>query len=147
MFDEAQQICNKTYTFPSTRFLTFYPDDEYDGFWIYGEKITKSIFQMFPFFIEALQDLKTSETVESFKQMGQILLMLEDVINEDIGFKLDCLNRFIDPNDQDAKGPEDMIKILKKGADLYFFLRFLWPLRWVRCWIKHTYLEKYLNPQ
>ena len=76
---------------------------------------------MFPFFIEALQDLKTSETVESFKQMGQILLLLEDVINEDIGFKLDCLNRFIDPNDQDAKGPEDMIKILKKGDELSLF--------------------------
>jgi len=75
---------------------------------------------MFPFFIEALQDLKTSETVESFKQMGQILLMLEDVINFDTGFKLDCLNRFIDPNDQDAKGPEDMIKILEEGANLYY---------------------------
>ena len=73
---------------------------------------------MYPFFIEALQDLKTSETFESFKQMGQILRLLEDVINEDSGFKLECLNRFID--DQDAKGPEDMIKILKEGADLYF---------------------------
>ena len=132
MFDEAQQICNKTLGYWS---------------WTDGGNITKSIFQMYPFFIEALQDLKTSETFESFKQMGQILLLLEDVINEDSGFKLECLNRFIDPNDQDAKGPEDMIKILKKGADLYFFLRFLWPLRWVRCWIKHTYLEKYLNPQ
>ena len=81
---------------------------------------------MFPFFIEALQDLKTSETVESFKQMGQILLLLEDVINEDIGFKLDCLNRFIDPNDQDAKGPEDMIKILEKGANIYSVLNPQW---------------------
>ena len=75
---------------------------------------------MFPFFIEALQDLKTSETVESFKQMGQILRLLEDVINEDCGLKLTCLINFIDPNDQDAKGPEDMIRILKEGADLYY---------------------------
>ena len=104
MFDEAQQICDKTYTFQD---------------WPYGENITKSIFQMFPFFIEALQDLKTSETVESFKQMGQILLMLEDVIDFDTECKLDCLNRFIDPNDQDAKGPKDMTMILQKGKILY----------------------------
>ena len=63
---------------------------------------------MYPFFIEALHDLKTSETLKSFKQMAKILLLLEDVINEDSGFKLKCLNDFIDPkdpNDQDAKGP------------------------------------------
>ena len=113
MFDEAQQICNKTYTFKD------WPDVENIT------KSTKSIFQMYPFFIEALQDLKTSETVESFKQMGQILLMLEDVINFDTGFKLDCLNRFIDPNDQDAKGPEDMIKILEEGTCIWKSIQIL----------------------
>ena len=76
--------------------------------------------------------------------MGQILLLLEDVINEDSGFKLKCLNdfidpkdpndqdakgpsgfkltclnNFIDPNDQDAKGPKDMTMILQKGKILY----------------------------
>ena len=110
MFDEAQQICNKTYTL--------------NNYWSNGEiitKSTKSIFQMFPFFIEALQDLKTSETVESFKQIGQILRLLEDVIDFDTEEKLACLNDSIDPNDQDAKGPEDMIKILKKGANFYDF--------------------------
>ena len=108
MFDEAQQICNKTYTFSDDVILRYY------GIWFDTKTFTKSIFQMFPFFIEALHDLKTSETLKSFKQMAKSLLLLEDVINEDSGFKLECLNRFIDPNDQDAKGPEDMIKILKK---------------------------------
>ena len=142
MFNEAQQICDKTYTFAKS---TFYTGDDYD-LWTYAGNITQSIFQMSPFFIEALHDLKTSETLESFKQMGKIILLLEDVINEDSGFKLKCLNdfidpkdpndqdakgpsgfkltclnNFIDPNDQDAKGPEDMIKILEEGVNLYYY--------------------------
>ena len=145
MFNEAKQICDKTYTFANSTFHTIYIDDDrddYDECWTYGGNITKSIFQMYPFFIEALHDLKTSETLESLKQMGKILLLLEDVINEDSGFKLrclnyidpndkeqdskgpsgfklTCLNNFIDPNNQDAKGPEDMIMILQEGANLF----------------------------
>ena len=44
MFNEAQQICDKTYTFAKS---TFYTGDDYD-LWTYAGNITQSIFQMSP---------------------------------------------------------------------------------------------------
>ena len=110
MFNEAQQICDKTYTSMFGRFT--FP----------------------PFFIEALQELKTSETLESFKQMGEILLLLEDVTGNDWIHKFMCLNDFIDPEYQDAKGPKDMIKILKKGTDLYRYEIYQAYFGWSSIW-------------
>ena len=110
MFNEAQLICDKTNYFLDNQ------SDEYEN--------EKSIFQMFPFFIEALEELKISEDLGSFKLLCKILSLVEDVIDEDSvyatdGFKLACLNRCIDPDDQSAKGPKDMLKILRDGADIY----------------------------
>ena len=110
LFHEAQLICGKTYRFEN------YREDSYSE---------KSIFEMFPFFIEALQELKTSEDVISFRLLREILLLLEDVIEErdhatdHDGFKLLCLYECIDPDDQDAKGPKDVIKVLERGRDYY----------------------------
>ena len=111
MFNEAQLICDKTNHFVD------HQADECEN--------EKSLFQMFPFFIEALQELKTSEDLVSFKLLGKILSLVEDVIDnsdevyDKEGFKLACLNRCIDPDDQSAKGPKDMLKILRDGADIY----------------------------
>ena len=115
MFHEAQLICDKTYHF------IVYPD---------AIEVEKSIFQMFPFFVKALQELRTSEEFISFKQLCEILSLLEDVINEetcDYGyygtdtdrFKLACLYECSGPDDQDATGPKDMIEVLKLGLDVH----------------------------
>ena len=85
---------------------------------------------MFPFFVKALQELRTSEEFISFKQLCEILSLLEDVINEetcDYGyygtdtdrFKLACLYECSGPDDQDATGPKDMIEVLKLGLDVH----------------------------
>jgi len=110
MFNEVQLICDKTNYFLDNQ------ADEYEN--------EKSLFQMFPFFIRALEELKTSEDLGSFKLLCKILSLVEDVIDEDSwhatdGFKLACLNRCIDPDDQNVKGPKDMINILEEGADIY----------------------------
>ena len=120
MFHEAQLICDKTYCF----FV-------WTG--VKTPAVKKSIFQMFPFFVKALQELRTSEEFASFKLLCEILLLLEDLTNETFcpygfdldDFRLECLHRYIDPDDQDdqdnqdAKGPKDMIKILKEADDEY----------------------------
>ena len=114
MVHEAQLICGKTYSFHI-----------YDHGMI---KLEKSIYQMFPFFANALQELRTSEEFVSFKLLYEILLLLEDVVNDETcpysrysdGFKLTCLYRFIDPDEeifQDVKGPRDVIKVLKEGQE------------------------------
>ena len=76
---------------------------------------------MFPFFTKAFQELKTSEDLISFNLLWDILLLLEDIINgSDYGFMLACLHGCIDPDDQDAKGPKDVIKVLKEAIDEYY---------------------------
>ena len=115
MFHEAQLICDKTYSF-------------FDYHLFHRFEIKTSIFQMFPFFVKALQDLRNSEEFVSFRLLCEILLLLEYVSNDTClyatasdGFKLACLHRCIDPDDldQDAKGPKDVIKVLKEGKDIY----------------------------
>ena len=70
---------------------------------------------MFPFFVKALQELRTSEEFASFKLLCEILLLLEDLTNETFcpygfdldDFRLECLHRYIDPDDQDDQDDQD----------------------------------------
>lgn len=112
--DKAKKICEE-----KREFL----DDEADEYQNY-----KSIFDMFPFFAEALEEIKRSASLLTFNQLQKIVSLLKNVVTEnnpgfdDDGFKLACLHRCVpdETDEQDVKkGPEDMIKILKEGEDIY----------------------------
>ena len=110
MFNDAKAICDKPY----------YYHEQVP--YMNGERYQKSIFQMFPFFKEALHLLKSSECLESFKQLGKILSLLEDVIEDEgiidaDGIKLGCLPGYT--NVRGAKGPQDMIRFLESGRNYY----------------------------
>ena len=87
------------------------------------------IFDTFPFFAEALEELKSGESLLTFQQLQKTLSLLESVITEDLNrwdepvSKLPCLHKFVpdETGDQDVKkGPEDMIKALKDADDYYW---------------------------
>ena len=143
MYDEAKRICEeKQREFP---FLRENDDGEYvfDGY-----IFAKSIFDMFPFFAEALEKLKSSESLLTFKQLRKTLSLLEYMVNGVLDFgsntyrlraflgfginvkllKLACLHKCVpdETDEQDVKkGPEDMIKALEDGKDVVWKLRCL----------------------
>ena len=112
MYDKAKKICEE-----KREFL----DDEAEEYQNY-----KSIFDMFPFFAEALEELKRSESLLTFNQLQKIVSLLKNVVTEnnpgfdDDGFKLACLHSFVpdETDDQDVKkGPEDMIETLEDALE------------------------------
>ena len=123
MYDEAKKICEEK--------REFYVIEQ-----CYGEDgdvncervcHKESIFDMYPYFAVALEELKSSESLLTFKQLQKTLSLLESVITEDLNrwdepvSKLPCLHKFV-PDYQDIKkGPEDMIiKALKDAGDYYW---------------------------
>ena len=113
MYDEAKKICEEK--------REFY-DIDFDGDYPYEKVYHKlSIFDMFPFFAVALEELKSSESLLTFKQLQKTLSLLEIVTNGDYpgACKLTCLHldSLDEPVDQDVKkGPEDMIKVLENNV-------------------------------
>ena len=117
MYDEAKKICEekrKPFKFgiEMVNFGNLYHEE--------------SIFDMFPFFAEALEELKSSESLPTFQQLRKTLSLLEFVITTGNCFKFAsgvrrakqaCLHECVpdESDDQDVKkGPEDMIKILNQ---------------------------------
>ena len=139
MYDEAKKICEekrefadyKTYLREAYCYLDPYYGRDYRWH-------NMSIFDMFPFYAEALEELKSSESLLSFEQLQKTVSLLKNVVTEnnpgydDDGFKLSCLHRCIpdetlvhlfhdETDEQDVKkGPEDMIKTLEEGDARYY---------------------------
>ena len=123
MYVEAKKICEEKRVFYDNQ------ADQYENY--------KSIFDMFPFFAEALEELKSSESLLTFKQLQKTLSLLEYVITEDFldygkGVKLACLHKFglderlYETDEQGVKkGPKDMIKVLENGK--YAVWDVYWP--------------------
>ena len=111
MYDKAKKICEEKREFLDNR------AEEYEN--------CKSIFDMFPFFAGALEELKSSESLITFKQLQKTLSLLKNEYSsgfDDDVFKLVCLHRcgLDETDEQDVKkGPEDMIKTLKEGDDIH----------------------------
>ena len=121
MYDEAKKICEEKREFVGYEAHVYILR--------YGWH-NMSIFDMFPFYAEALEELKSSESLLSFEQLQKTLSLLENVTENNPGydhydeFKLACLHRHrCIPNETDEqdvkKGPEDMIKTLKEGDDIH----------------------------
>ena len=118
MYDEAKKICEekrKCYVFEQC-------DGEDDDGFTYESKfprslLKESIFDMFPFFAVALEELKSSESLLTFKQLQKTLSLLENVITEDNPRgQIACFLELYEPAEQDVKkGLEDIIKTLEKG--------------------------------
>ena len=86
MYNEARKICEETRTFDK-----------------------RTIIQLHPFFADVLDGLKNGECLETFKQLQEILSLLEKIKYQDAGYLLF-------PGEVE-KGPEDVIKILKACLD------------------------------
>ena len=129
MYDEAKKICEEKREFVGYEAHVYILR--------YGWH-NMSIFDMFPFYAEALEELKSSESLLSFEQLQKTVSLLKNVVTEnnpgydDDGFKLSCLHRCIpdetlvhlfhdETDEQDVKkGPEDMIKTLEEGDARYY---------------------------
>ena len=118
MYDEAKKICEEKREFA-----------DYEAYVRADGWHNMSIFDMFPFYAEALEELKSSESLLSFEQLQQTVSLLKNVVTEnnpgydDDGFKLACLHRCIpdETDEQDVKkGPEHMIKTLEEGDARYY---------------------------
>ena len=104
MVNEAQKICEKQVIFKSRNGL-----------------VNPSLFEMYPFFKEALQELKNSESLESFNQLYDILVWLqpgESQLNDETQLqrlygwsRLNRWNRC--PIFKDAKGPLEMLSVFE----------------------------------
>ena len=113
MYDEAKKICEEKLEFADyeeyvhVAFLDFYCYRWHN----------MSIFDMFPFYAEALEELKSSESLLTFKQLQKTLSLLENVITEDNPRgQIACFLELYEPAEQDVKkGLEDIIKTLEKG--------------------------------
>ena len=112
MYDEAKKICEEKRKFYDNQA----DKDDHDD---------KSIFDMFPFFAGALEELRSSESLLTFQQLHKILSLLKVVITEHFagkGARLACLHECI-PDGRGRgrgrqyvkKGPEDMILALEDG--------------------------------
>ena len=101
MVNEAQKICEKQVIFKSRNGL-----------------VNPSLFEMYPLFKEALQELKNSESLESFNQLYDILVWLqpgESQLNDETQLQRlygwSRLNRC--PIFKDAKGPKEMLSVFE----------------------------------
>ena len=103
MVNEAQKICEKQVIFKSRNGLV---------------NLNPSLYAMYPFFKEALQELKNSESLESFNQLYDILVWLqpgESQLNDETQLQRlygwSRLNRC--PIFKDAKGPKEMLSVFE----------------------------------
>ena len=122
MYDEAKKFCEEKWKYPKV--FSF----EWE-FGIAGANLwdKESIFDMFPFFAEALEELKSCESLLTFQQLQKTLSLLENVFTGDFltatfmrgvrQVKRDCLGEYF-PGFPVLlgvkKGPEDMINILNQ---------------------------------
>ena len=99
MFKEAQKICEKNLTFESRS----------DGL------VNPSLFEMYPFFKDALQELKNNESLESFIQLYDILVWLQP--GETQLHDENQLQGLYDSTFtlKRTKGPEDMLSVFKSA--------------------------------
>ena len=103
MVNEAQKICEKQVIFKSRNGLV---------------NLNPTLYAMYPFFKEALQELKNSESLESFNQLYDILVWLqpgESQLNDETQLQRlygwSRLNRC--PIFEDAKGPKEMLSVFE----------------------------------
>ena len=123
MYDEAKKICEEKRKVLKFEFEFEFDEEVYLPTDFFDEE---SIFDMFPFFAEALEELKSSESLPTFQQLQKTVSLLEFVITTGNCFKFArgvrrvkqaCLHECVpdESDDQDVKkGPEDMIKILNQ---------------------------------
>ena len=113
MVTEAQMRCKKEVTVNHSD-----PDEFY-------KKVTvkTTLYKMYPFFEEALQDLKRSESLESFNQLYDILVWLQpgesqlhdETQLEILYAKSRCHKNNVEYVDKDAgKGPKEMIEVFEE---------------------------------
>ena len=116
MYDEAKMICER-----KRKFFKMLGRGNGRKKWYNNV----SIFDMFPFFAGALEELRSSESLLTFQQLHKILSLLKVVITEHFagkGARLACLHECI-PDGRGRgrgrqyvkKGPEDMILALEDG--------------------------------
>ena len=120
MVKEAQMFCDKKVMVTSED-----PDQDY-------EKVTvkTTLYEMFPFFKDALQQLKKSESLESFNQLYDILVWLQPGESQlddeaqlqelyewsDFYLKRKYLGNF-SKIFQNHKGPTDMLDVFQRAND------------------------------
>ena len=119
MYDEAKMICER-----KRKFFKMLRRGNGRKKWYNNV----SIFDMFPFFADALEELRSSESFVTLQQLHKTLSLLETVITEHFehftgkGTRLACLHECI-PDGRGRgrgrqyvkKGPEDMILALEDG--------------------------------
>ena len=93
MYNEARKICEET------------------TIWL----ARRTIFQQHPFFVDVLDGLKNGDCLETFKQLQEILSLLEEVKYQDAGYLL--FTREAEKGPDGPKEPEDVIEILKVCLD------------------------------
>ena len=112
MYDEAKMICErKREFFIRTRF----------GYRKWYNDV--SIFDMFPFFADALEELRSSESFVTLQQLHKTLSLLKTVISESMiteyftgngaTERLACLHECVRRRRYVKKGPEGMIEALE----------------------------------
>ena len=123
LYDEAKKVCEEKREFAD------FEEYKREAYWEYYDPMrfyNMSIFDMFPFFAEALEELKNSDSLPTFQQLQKTLSLLEFVSSTGNRFRFSrrvsrvrqaCLHECVldETDDQDVKkGAEDMIKILNQ---------------------------------
>ena len=118
MVKEAQMRCEKQVTV-IFNVLDRFDEDEYVEYYFKMSDET-TLYKLYPFFEEALQELKKSESLESFNQLYDILVWLQpgesQLDDEKWLEKLYNLSKFHKLKYvKGPKGPEDMIEVFGRA--------------------------------
>ena len=118
MVKEAQMRCEKQVTV-IFNVLDRFDEDEYVEYYFKMSDET-TLYKLYPFFEEALQELKKSESLESFNQLYDILVWLQpgesQLDDEKWLEKLYNLSK-LRKCAKYAEGPEDMIEVFERANE------------------------------
>ena len=120
MVKEAQMRCKKQVTV-IFNVLDRFDEDEYVEYYFKMSDET-TLYKLYPFFEEALQELKRSESLKSFNQLYDILVWLQpgesQLDDEKWLEKLYNLSKFHKLKYvKGPKGPEDMIEVFERANE------------------------------
>jgi len=120
MVKEAQMRCEKQVTV-IFNVLDRFDEDEYVEYYFKMSDET-TLYKLYPFFEEALQELKKSESLESFNQLYDILVWLqpgESQLDDEKWleklYNLSKLHKL--KYVKGPKGPEDMIQVFERANE------------------------------